>query len=79
MLKYSPLDAIDLVGAPDRVAAKMGEIMEEVGGDGYLISNGVTRKSIGEIAGGLAPALKRRGLLRKSYGHELFRDNLLEF
>jgi FMN-dependent oxidoreductase (nitrilotriacetate monooxygenase family) len=79
MLKYSPLDAVDMAGTPDTVAAQMGEIMQEVGGDGFLISNGVTRKAIGEIAGGLAPALKRRGLMRKRYGYDLFRDNLLEF
>jgi hypothetical protein len=39
----------------------------------------VTRKNITEIADGLAPALRRRGLIRSSYSYELFRDNLLEF
>ena len=33
----------------------------------------------GEISEGLAPALKRRGLLRQHYEHTLFRDNLLAF
>ena len=79
MLRYSPLDAVGLVGTPDSVAAQMGELMQEVGGDGFLISNTITRKAVGEIAGGLAPALKRRGLIRKGYSHKNFRDNLLEF
>jgi hypothetical protein len=57
----------------------MGEVMEEVGGDGYLFANTVTRRTVAEIADGLAPALKKRGLIRKGYDHELFRDNLLAF
>jgi hypothetical protein len=43
------------VGSPDTVAAKMGEAMEEVGGDGFLLSPIVTRRNIAEIADGLAP------------------------
>jgi hypothetical protein len=57
----------------------MGEVMEHVGGDGFLVALPVTRRNITEIADGLAPALRRRGLIRSSYTHELFRDNLLEF
>ena len=53
--------------------------MEEVGGDGFLIASPVTRKAVGEIADGLAPALRRRRLMRTGYGHKYFRDNLLEF
>jgi len=30
--------SVDLIGTPDSVAAKMGEVMEEVGGDGFLFS-----------------------------------------
>jgi alkanesulfonate monooxygenase SsuD/methylene tetrahydromethanopterin reductase-like flavin-dependent oxidoreductase (luciferase family) len=68
-----------LVGSPDRVSAIMGEMMQEVGGDGFLIASPVTRKAVGEIADGLAPALRRRGFMRTGYGHKHFRDNLLEF
>jgi alkanesulfonate monooxygenase SsuD/methylene tetrahydromethanopterin reductase-like flavin-dependent oxidoreductase (luciferase family) len=67
------------VGSADSVAAQMGEIMEEVGGDGFLLGNTITRRSIAEIADGLGPALKRRGLTRKAYAHAQFRDNLLDF
>jgi hypothetical protein len=57
----------------------MGEMMEEVGGDGFLLAGAVTRKAVAEIADGLAPALRRRRLIRTGYGHKYFRDNLLEF
>jgi FMN-dependent oxidoreductase (nitrilotriacetate monooxygenase family) len=72
-------ESVELVGSPDTVAAQMGEAMEHAGGDGFLIANAVTRKNIVEIADGLAPALRRRGLIRSSYSYEHFRDNLLEF
>jgi len=70
---------LDFVGTADSVAAEMGAAMEEIGGDGFLVSDPLTRRAIGEITDGLAPALKRRKLIRSSYGHALFRDNLLEF
>jgi hypothetical protein len=57
----------------------MGEAMQEVGGDGYLLSPVVTRRNIAEIADGLAPALRRRGLIRDGYNHSTFRENLMEF
>ena len=50
---------------------------DEVGGDGFLIAAPVTRRNITEIADGLAPALRRRGLLRTGYEHDTFRENLL--
>jgi FMN-dependent oxidoreductase (nitrilotriacetate monooxygenase family) len=72
--------SVELVGTPDSVAAKMGEAMEEVGGDGYLFSlNNVSRRTLAEIEDGLVPALQARGLTRKAYGFAQFRDNLLEF
>jgi FMN-dependent oxidoreductase (nitrilotriacetate monooxygenase family) len=69
-----------LVGTPDTVAARMEEMMQEVGGDGFLLTlPDVSRRAIAEIADGLVPALQRRGLVRKAYAHPQFRDNLLEF
>ena len=75
-------EAIELVGTPDSVAARMGEVMEEVGGDGFLITSPVmrlNRRYILEITDGLVPALQRRGLTRTDYTYDQFRDNLLEF
>jgi FMN-dependent oxidoreductase (nitrilotriacetate monooxygenase family) len=70
---------IDFVGTPDSIAAEMDAAMQEIGGDGYLFTEAITRRTISEITDGLAPALRRRGLLRGSYEHTLFRDNLLAF
>jgi FMN-dependent oxidoreductase (nitrilotriacetate monooxygenase family) len=74
--------AAQLVGTPDQVAEEMGEIMEEVGGDGFLVTSPVmrlNRRYVTEITDGLVPALQRKGLTRTSYTFEQFRDNLLEF
>ncbi|MFG1427423.1 NtaA/DmoA family FMN-dependent monooxygenase [Roseixanthobacter glucoisosaccharinicivorans] len=76
------VSSVELIGTPDQVADRMGEVMEEVGGDGFLITTPVLRVSrryIMEVADGLVPALQRRGLTRTAYTHEKLRDNLLEF
>jgi FMN-dependent oxidoreductase (nitrilotriacetate monooxygenase family) len=75
-------DSVELVGTPDQVAERMGEIMDEVGGDGFLISAPAMRTSrryISEITDGLIPALQRRGLTRTSYTYDHLRDILKEF
>ncbi len=72
--------SVDLMGTPDSVAEQMGEVMDAVGGDGFLFSTpNVSRRSIAEVADGLIPALQKRGLVRSAYTHQHFRDNLLEF
>lgn len=76
---YHMTDSVKLVGTPDEVADQMGEVMEFVGGDGFLIGSPVTRRTITEICDGLAPALRARGLIRSGYGHDTFRENLLAF
>ncbi len=42
--------------------ALMGEAMEEVGGDGFLLSPVVNRRHIAELSDGLAPALRKQVL-----------------
>ncbi len=72
--------SVDLVGTPETVAAQMDEAMQEVGGDGFLlVLPNVSRKTVTEVTDGLVPALQQRGLVRRSYAHKQFRDNLLEF
>jgi FMN-dependent oxidoreductase (nitrilotriacetate monooxygenase family) len=72
--------SIDFVGTPETVAAQMDEAMAEIGGDGFLIALGdVSRRSVADITDGLVPALQQRGLVRRSYEHKHFRDNLLAF
>jgi FMN-dependent oxidoreductase (nitrilotriacetate monooxygenase family) len=71
---------VDLVGDPDSVAAQMQEVMQEVGGDGFLFYlPDVSRRSVATITDGLVPELQQRGLVRRAYAHQHLRDNLLEF
>jgi FMN-dependent oxidoreductase (nitrilotriacetate monooxygenase family) len=71
---------IDFTGTIDHVAGLMQDIMEEVGGDGFLFFNGTfDRRYLMEVFDGLVPELQRRGLTRKAYAHKHFRDNLMEF
>jgi len=72
--------SVELIGTPDSMAARMGEIMEEAGGDGFLFSMpNVNRRTLAEVEDGLVPALQARGLVRSAYTYPRFRDNLLEF
>jgi FMN-dependent oxidoreductase (nitrilotriacetate monooxygenase family) len=73
---------LKLVGTPDEVAEKMGAAMEEIGGDGFLVSTPfqrISRRVVVEVTEGLVPALQRRGLVRTKYEHKLLRDTLREF
>ncbi len=81
MASFNAVDlSVELVGTPDSVAARMGEVMQEVGGDGFLFSMpNVNRRTLAEIEDGLIPALQDRGLVRKAYEHKQFRENLLAF
>ncbi|MEJ0019834.1 MAG: NtaA/DmoA family FMN-dependent monooxygenase [Acetobacteraceae bacterium] len=79
MLTDPSSGGIDFVGTPDSVAAEIGEAIGEIGGDGFMVTEPLTRRSISEVTDGLAAAMKRRRLIRPEYGHTLFRDNLLAF
>ncbi|HTC08332.1 MAG TPA: hypothetical protein VK726_06100 [Acetobacteraceae bacterium] len=71
-----------VIGAPDRVAARMEEAMQEVGGDGFLISTPymrVNRQQVIEVTEGLVSVLQRRGLLHKEYTRSTLRNTRQEF
>ena len=73
---------LELIGSPATVAERMGNLMEAVGGDGFLISTPFQRTSrrfINEVTEGLVPALQRRGLARTTYTASHLRDTLKEF
>ncbi|HVY15549.1 MAG TPA: NtaA/DmoA family FMN-dependent monooxygenase [Rhodopila sp.] len=71
---------IDFSGTPGHVAGMMQEVMEEVGGDGFLFFNATfDRRYVMEVCDGLVPELQRRGVVRKAYAHKHFKDNLLAF
>ena len=77
---YGRKAGIDFTGTADHVAGMMQEVMEEVGGDGFLLFNSYfDRRYVIEVCDGLVPELQRRGLTRKAYAHRHLRDNLLEF
>jgi FMN-dependent oxidoreductase (nitrilotriacetate monooxygenase family) len=73
---------IPFIGTPDEVAQEMGEVMEQVGGDGFLITSPVmrlNRRYVTEITDGLVPALQKAGLTRSEYSTTMLRDHLREF
>jgi FMN-dependent oxidoreductase (nitrilotriacetate monooxygenase family) len=73
---------LDLIGSPDDVADKMARVLEQIGGDGFLISTPFQRTSrrfINEVCEGLVPALQRRGLVREAYARSTLRETLREF
>ena len=77
---YGRKGGIDFSGTADHVAGMMQEVIEAVGGDGFLFFNSYfDRRYVIEVCDGLVPELQRRGLTRKAYAHRHLRDNLLEF
>lgn len=74
------VNGIPFVGTPDSVAAEMEEAMQEIGGDGLLFTEALSRRALAEITDGLIPALQRRGATRKSYSNgSTLRETLMEF
>jgi alkanesulfonate monooxygenase SsuD/methylene tetrahydromethanopterin reductase-like flavin-dependent oxidoreductase (luciferase family) len=73
---------VELCGTPEEVADEMGEIMKQVGGDGFLITSPVmrlNRRYVTEITDGLIPELQKRGLVRRDYTGTMLREHLREF
>ena len=73
---------IPFIGTPAEVAEEMGALMEDVGGDGYLITSPVmrlNRRYVTEITDGLVPELQKRGLARSEYTTTMLREHLREF
>jgi alkanesulfonate monooxygenase SsuD/methylene tetrahydromethanopterin reductase-like flavin-dependent oxidoreductase (luciferase family) len=64
-------NGLNLIGSPDAVAERMGEAIEGIGGDGFLISTPfrrINRRYINEVCEGLVPALQRLGPCASSRG-----------
>ncbi|PXA73313.1 NtaA/DmoA family FMN-dependent monooxygenase [Cryobacterium arcticum] len=76
----SRIESVELVGTPDSVADRMAEVIDEVGGDGFLFFGGgggrLSRHYVAEITEGLMPALQDRGLARTSPGQGTFRESV---
>jgi alkanesulfonate monooxygenase SsuD/methylene tetrahydromethanopterin reductase-like flavin-dependent oxidoreductase (luciferase family) len=73
---------VDVGGTPDQIADQMIRIMENVGGDGFLLRQPyhlISRQHINAITEGLVPALQRRGVVRTEYTKPTLRETFLEF
>jgi FMN-dependent oxidoreductase (nitrilotriacetate monooxygenase family) len=68
-----------IIGTADEIASKMGEAMDEVGGDGFLVTGHFKPRFVTSICDELVPELQRRGLSRKGYDHAHLNDNLQAF
>ena len=68
-----------IIGTAEDIADYLEETGAAVGGDGFLFSGFVDPATIHGVLDRLAPVLRRRGLLRTSYGDGGFRRNLLDF
>lgn len=74
--------SVEVTGAPEQVADKMTDIMNEVGGDGFLMKmpfHNINRRYILEVCEGLVPALQRRVAVRTEYTKSTLRETSREF
>jgi FMN-dependent oxidoreductase (nitrilotriacetate monooxygenase family) len=78
--QYAAMDTafIDFVGTPESIADHMEDVMERVGGDGFMLTDYyLDRRTLAALTDGLVPELRRRGLVQTGYAHEMARPNLL--
>jgi alkanesulfonate monooxygenase SsuD/methylene tetrahydromethanopterin reductase-like flavin-dependent oxidoreductase (luciferase family) len=73
------IPSLEIVGSPATAADQMEAVIAEVGGDGFLVNSPVTPRAIADIAGDLAPELRRRGLIRSEYSADTLRGNLTAY
>ena len=67
------------IGTADGIAGQMQELMEQVGGDGFLFAPRIVPEYIASVVDRLVPQLRKRGLVRTGFDHATFRENLFEF
>lgn len=78
---FTKMDRDYIVGTPQQVARRLGEMQEELRGDGFLFHSDYSafRKHIFDVTEGLIPELQRLGLVRREYESTKFRENLFAF
>jgi FMN-dependent oxidoreductase (nitrilotriacetate monooxygenase family) len=69
----------EVIGTPDECASILQEAMEEIGGDGFLITGPLVPRYVNSVVDELVPVLQKRGLVRTEYTHQHLRDNVMEF
>jgi FMN-dependent oxidoreductase (nitrilotriacetate monooxygenase family) len=68
----------DFVGTPESIADHMEDVMAQVGGDGFVLTDyHLDRRGLAAITDGLIPELQRRGLVQTQYDGDMARRNLL--
>lgn len=67
------------VGTPSEVADQMEAVMDDVGGDGFLVTGPFRPDYVHDLVDLLAPELHRRGLVPSSYRYPTLRQNLLSY
>jgi long-chain alkane monooxygenase len=70
---------MDFSGTPQQVAEKMMAVMDEVGGDGFLIEGSGYNRQLPELLNGVIPALQKAGAVRTEYKGKTLREILREF
>ena len=70
---------MDFSGTPEQVAEKMMAVMDEVGGDGFLIEGSGYNRQLPELVNGVIPALQKAGAVRTEYEGTTLREILREF
>jgi len=70
---------MDFSGTVDEVAEKLMAVMDEVGGDGFLIEGQEYNRQLPVLVNGLIPALQNAGVVRTEYVGDTLREILREF
>lgn len=69
---------LQMVGTPAQVADQMEAYLDEVGGDGFMLSPIHTPGAIEEFVALVVPELQRRGRFRRDYAGTTLRDHLAQ-
>ncbi|MFD4407759.1 NtaA/DmoA family FMN-dependent monooxygenase [Nocardia sp. NPDC058499] len=71
--------AVGLSGSPEEIADRMVEIMDEVGGDGFLIEGNGFTPHLPALTDRIVPRLQQAGAVRTEYKGNTLRELLHEF
>jgi long-chain alkane monooxygenase len=70
---------MDFSGTVQQVADKLMAVMDEVGGDGFLIEGSGYNRQLPDLVNGVIPALQKAGAVRTEYTGTTLREILQEF
>ena len=70
---------MDFTGTAQQVAEQLMAVMDEVGGDGFLIEGSGYNRQLPDLVNGLIPALQKAGAVRTEYSGSTLRQILREF